>query len=74
MRDAFNTELNCIASNDESVLLLTADIGFQVFDEFRENFPDRFYNVGVAEANMLGMATGLTLSNKKVFIRGLNET
>tara|TARA_B000000460_G_C21521696_1_gene396181 strand:+ start:314 stop:1234 length:921 start_codon:yes stop_codon:yes gene_type:complete len=68
MRDAFNTELNCIASNDESVLLLTADIGFQVFDEFRENFPDRFYNVGVAEANMLGMATGLTLSNKKVFV------
>ena len=68
MRDAFNTELNKLAANDEHILLLTADIGFQVFDEFRENYPDRFYNVGVAESNMMGMATGLALSNKKPFV------
>ena len=68
MRDAFNTELNKLAAVDENVLLLTADIGFQVFDEFRGNYPDRFYNVGVAEANMIGMATGLALSNKKPFV------
>jgi len=68
MRDAFNTELNNIASSDSDVLLLTADIGFQVFDQFRENFPDRFYNVGVAEANMIGIATGLALSHKKPFV------
>jgi len=68
MRDAFNTELNRLASEDENILLLTADIGFQVFDEFRRNYPDRFYNVGVAETNMIGMATGLALSKKKPFV------
>ena len=68
MRDAFNTELNLIAAQDSNVLLLTADIGFQVFDEFREKFPGRFFNVGVAEANMLGMATGLALSGKNPFV------
>ena len=68
MRDAFNRELNRLAAVDENILLLTADIGFQVFDEFRGNYPDRFYNVGVAEANMIGMATGLALSGKIPFV------
>lgn len=68
MRDAFNTELNRLAELDQDVLLLTADIGFQVFDEFREKFSDRFYNVGVAEANMISMAAGLALSHKKPFV------
>jgi transketolase len=40
-------------------MLLTGDLGFAAIEPFAETFPDRFYNVGVAEQNMLGIATGL---------------
>ncbi len=40
-------------------MLLTGDLGFTVVEPFREEFPDRFFNVGVAEQNMVGVATGL---------------
>ncbi len=40
-------------------MLLTGDLGYQVVEPFAERFPDRFINVGVAEQNMVGIATGL---------------
>ena len=40
-------------------MLLTGDLGFTVLEPFAERFPDRFFNVGVAEQNMVGVATGL---------------
>ena len=68
MRDAFCKELNKLAAENPELLLLTGDIGFQVFDQFRAQYPDRFYNMGVAEANMIGTAAGLALSGKKPFV------
>ncbi len=68
MRDAFNGELNRLAAENPDLLLLTADIGFQVFDQFRAQYPDRFYNMGVAEANMIGVSAGLALSGKRPFV------
>ena len=65
MRNAFNDVLIDIARKDESLVLLVGDIGFRVFDDFREEFPDRFYNVGIAEANMIGVAAGLAMSGMK---------
>ena len=44
---------------DERIVLLTADLGYMVMEPFREQFPSRFFNVGVAEQNMVGLATGL---------------
>jgi transketolase len=68
MRDAFCRELNNLAVDNPDLMLLTGDIGFQVFDPFREKYPDRFYNMGVAEANMIGVSAGLALSGKKPFV------
>lgn len=59
MRKAFIQSLIKIANADERVMLLTADLGYLVIEEFVENFPHRFVNVGVAEQNMVGIATGL---------------
>lgn len=64
MRDSFNKELLDLASKNKNLYLLTADIGFQVFDEFRAKNKDRFLNMGVSEANMIGVAAGMTLNNK----------
>jgi transketolase len=59
MRDDFIAELAQLAEADERVALLTADLGYLVLDVFSNKFPDRFFNVGVAEQNMVGIATGL---------------
>ena len=67
MRDAFVKQLCHIAEIDSDLMLLTADLGFGVLDEFRERFPDQFINVGVAEQNMAGIAAGLALEGCTVY-------
>jgi len=59
MRQAFTRALTELAARDKRIILLTADLGFTVLEPFAERFPDRFLNVGVAEQNMIGLATGL---------------
>jgi transketolase len=48
-----------LAAEDPRIVLLTGDLGFMVMEPFRQRFPDRFFNCGVAEQNMIGLATGL---------------
>lgn len=62
MRDNFIKKLIEIAKNDHRVVLLTADLGFSILEEFANEFPSRFFNVGVSEQNMIGIATGLAES------------
>lgn len=59
MRRTFATTLAGLAEQDSRILLLTGDLGFMALEPFSETFPDRFFNVGVAEQNMVGIATGL---------------
>jgi len=59
MRKVFIQTLIEIAEHDRRVVLLTADLGFMVLEPFVKAYPDRFYNIGVAEANMMGIATGM---------------
>jgi transketolase len=59
LRGEFAAELVAVAREDPRVVLLTGDLGFAVLEPFAEEFPDRFFNVGVAEQNMVGVATGL---------------
>ena len=59
MRRAFAESLAEIASIDNRILLLTADLGFMALEPFAEKHPEKFFNVGVAEQNMVGVATGL---------------
>lgn len=67
MRNAFIKTLCKCAEKDTGIWLLTADVGFSVLEPFINNFSDRYINVGVAEQNMIGVASGLALSGKKVF-------
>ncbi|HYN81595.1 MAG TPA: transketolase C-terminal domain-containing protein [Gemmatimonadaceae bacterium] len=59
MRETFIRVLSDLASSDPRVLLLTADLGYTVLETFAETNPEQFFNVGVAEQNMVGLATGL---------------
>ena len=44
---------------DDSIRVITADLGFGILDQIRNAFPDRFYNVGAAEQLMIGTAVGM---------------
>ena len=59
MRNAFAAEITELAAKDDRIVLLMGDIGNRLFDPFKEQFPSRFFNCGVAEANMTGMAAGM---------------
>ena len=59
MRQAFVTALCDLAAADDRIILLTGDLGYMAMEPFRERFPERFINVGVAEQNLIGLATGL---------------
>jgi len=67
MREAFMKSLFSLAKKDPSVILITADLGYGVFDEFESKFPDQYLNVGVAEHSMMGVASGLALEGKIIF-------
>jgi len=68
-RDAFGKTLVEFGRSDERVVALTADLGSSVrVAEFGERFPDRMFNFGVAEQNMMGAAAGLALSGKIPFV------
>ena len=62
MRNAFARAVTELAANQPDLVLLTGDIGNRLFDRFKERYPTRFYNCGVAEAGMTGIAGGLAAS------------
>lgn len=59
MRKEFIETLTAIAEEDERIRFLTADMGFGLIDTFRNRHPERFYNLGCAEQNMIGVAIGM---------------
>ncbi len=62
MRNAFSQELTRLAAENDRLVLLSGDIGNRMFDEFKSLFPARFFNCGIAEANMTSVAAGMALS------------
>ena len=61
MRNAFADEITKLGAADSRVVLLSGDIGNKLFDKFKEKAPGRFFNCGVAEANMMSVAAGMAL-------------
>jgi transketolase len=68
MRDAFFNRLYELARKNRNIIVVSADMGAPGLDKFRKDLRSQFLNVGIAEANMVTVATGLALSGKKVFI------
>ncbi|MBI2449310.1 hypothetical protein HYV49_03355 [Candidatus Pacearchaeota archaeon] len=68
MRNTFINTITELAEMDERIVLLTADLGYKIFDNFAKKFPNRFYNVGIAEANMVGVAAGLASFGMRPYV------
>jgi transketolase len=68
MRNNFFNALFEIAKNDPNVVLITADMGFGLFEKFRDQLPRQFINAGVSEANAMTMAAGMAIAGKKPYV------
>jgi transketolase len=65
MRNAFASEMTLLAQEHPELVLLTGDMGNRLFNAYKAKFPDRFYNCGVAEANMTSVAAGMAMCGLK---------
>ena len=68
MRREFGKIITQLAGRDPLVYLITGDIGFGIFDEFAEKFPNRFINLGIREQTMIGVAAGMALEGLKPYV------
>lgn len=64
MRKQFSEMLHSEMSLNENIVLLTADLGYGLWDKIKIDYPDRFFDVGSSEQLMLGSACGMALENK----------
>ena len=64
-RDGFGAGIDTIAAENDQVVVLTADLaGSLKIQNFIENYPESYFQVGIAEANMMGIAAGLANGGK----------
>ncbi|KJC34249.1 transketolase [Bradyrhizobium sp. LTSP849] len=73
MRTAFVESLLRAASENPDIWLLCGDVGYSVLEPFATKFPERYLNVGVAEQNMAGIAAGIAMSGKTVFVYSIGN-
>ena len=68
-RDAYGIAFYKLAESDQRIVALTADVPDSVrFTQFREMWPERFFNFGIAEQNMMGAAAGFAREGKIPFV------
>lgn len=73
-RSGFGAGLLEAARKDSNIVALTADLGGSLkMDAFAKEFPERFFQCGIAEANMVGAASGLAITGKVAFIGSFAE-
>lgn len=73
MRNHLINKITEIAKTDHNIMLMTGDLGYGVLDEFKNQFPDRYINAGIAEQNMAAVAAGLALEGNTVFIYSIGN-
>ena len=68
MRLVFSDTLVDLAKKDDRICFITPDMGYGVMDSFKTTFPDRYFNLGIAEQNVIAVAAGMALSGFKPYV------
>jgi len=68
MRRTFASLLHQAMEHNQDIHLITGDLGYGLWDDIRDDYPDRFYNVGSSEMVMMGMGIGLAMEGKIPFV------
>ena len=73
MRKIFIEELIVAAKKNKKIILIVNDLGYNVVEKFAKLFPTQFFNAGVAEQNMMGIAAGMALEGYHVFVYSIGN-
>ena len=68
MRRTFGKIISELADEDEKIFVVVGDIGYRVFDEFREKHPNRFINMGICEQSIISVCSGMALEGLKPWV------
>ena len=68
MRRKFGKLISDLAKKDDKIMLLVGDIGYGIFDEFRKENPKKFFNLGICEQSIIGVAAGMALEGLKPWV------
>lgn len=68
MRKCFIDSLVSINESKKNIYLILNDLGFGVIEPFKKKYPDKVYNAGVSEQNMMGLAAGIASEKAQVFV------
>ncbi|MFA6016658.1 MAG: transketolase C-terminal domain-containing protein [Patescibacteria group bacterium] len=67
MKQAFIETLTKLIEKDDKIIVVTADMGFSVFEDIKKRFPKRFFNTGITEQASMSFVAGLAMSGFKVY-------
>jgi transketolase len=68
MRKRFGEVISKLADENENIIVIVADIGYRVFDDFREKYPERFINMGICEQSIISVASGMALEGLEPWV------
>ena len=68
MRNRFGEVMSKLADEDENIIIIVADIGYRVFDDFREKYPERFINMGICEQSIISVSSGMALEGLQPWV------
>ena len=68
MRRCFGKVINELAKKDDKIVLIVGDIGYGVFDDFRKEHPKKFFNLGICEQSIIGIASGMALEGLRPWV------
>ena len=68
MRNRFGKIISKLADENDKIVVLVGDIGYRVFDDFRDKYPERFINMGICEQSMIGAAAGMALEGLQPWV------
>ena len=68
MRNRFGKVISKLADENENIIIIVADIGYRVFDDFREKYPERFINMGICEQSIISVASGMALEGLQPWV------
>jgi len=68
MRSRFGEVISKLADKNEDIIVIVADIGYRVFDDFRDKYPERFINMGICEQSIISVASGMALEGLQPWV------
>jgi transketolase len=68
MRNRFGKIISKLADENDKIIILVGDIGYRVFDDFRDKYPERFINMGICEQSMISAASGMALEGLQPWV------